>query len=132
MKKTRVNPEDVFNSMGEALLTTDLSGNITRMNMIAETLTGYRSAEVIGKAFSAILGVVNLLNGERYGNLPEQVIREGTVTWQGGNTGMVVMDHSTIPIDGSMAPVIDSRGFTGGVVMVFHDVSEQKIQRKNC
>ena len=130
MKKTRVNPEDVFNSMGEALLTTDLSGNITRMNMIAETLTGYRSAEVIGKAFSAILGVVNLLNGERYGNLPEQVIREGTVTWQGGNTGMVVMDHSTIPIDGSMAPVIDSRGFTGGVVMVFHDVSEQKNSKE--
>ena len=47
----------ILNSLGDAVIATDLRGLITFMNPAAETLTGWEMEEVSGKSVTEILNI---------------------------------------------------------------------------
>lgn len=131
------NAYDILHSVGEAIITTDMKGNITWMNKVAESLTGYFARDVIGKPPENMFRIVNTGTYEVYDNLTEQVQKTGQVSWQCDNANLVTNNNEVVPIAGNATPLIDSHGSTYGVVIIFHEITgcmyaEEKLRESEA
>jgi PAS domain S-box-containing protein len=113
-------------SIGDAVIVTDADERVTFLNRIGEQLTGWASAEVVGKPVTDILSLINA----RTNLPPENPISRAltgrcTILLEDGVT-LARRDSTTIPIDDSAAPIIDDRGRILGGVMVFRDITERR------
>src|SRR4029077_11026019 len=48
-----------LNSIGDAVLCTDISGNITYLNLVAESMTGWPREEAIGKPLAEVFQIID-------------------------------------------------------------------------
>src|ERR1022692_2415076 len=111
--------------IGDAVVCTDLAGNLTFLNVVAENLTGWSWQEALGKAMTQVCRILNAKNRETVGNPME--IRVGAN--RGGHPSSCILvrrDGFEIPIEDSVAPIHDRQGKTTGAVIVFRDVSEAR------
>ncbi|HKP64620.1 MAG TPA: response regulator [Polyangiales bacterium] len=116
-------------SIGDAVISTDAEGCITLMNPMAETMTGWRTADVRGKRLSDILKLVDESTSEAVEDPVAQVLRAGKVLHVRGAL-VARTGHEHIIAD-SAAPIFDEAGKLLGVVVVFRDVSEsRRLQRR--
>src|SRR4051812_8821931 len=46
-------------SIGDAVITTDTAGRITNLNVVAESLTGWKNADAVGQPLDAVFRIVN-------------------------------------------------------------------------
>jgi diguanylate cyclase (GGDEF)-like protein/PAS domain S-box-containing protein len=113
-------------SIGDAVLTTDLDGKITFINNIAEILTGWDKAEVLGRRFDEALKLVDSKTHAPLADLVLRVIREDIVMDMDAHILLVTRDGSERPVDESAAPIRDNMGTVIGVVVVFRDIGAQK------
>ena len=112
-------------SIGDAVLTTDEDGYILSMNEVAERLTGWPSAEAIGKPVEDVLVFALKDSASSVPNPVREALREGKVASLGPHTLLVSRDGRRLPIDDSAAPIrlLDR---IAGVVVVFRDISERR------
>jgi PAS domain S-box-containing protein len=116
----------VMASMGEGLFTLDSQGLVTQMNPAAESLFGWKSAELLGRR----------LHDEIHYRHPDggPFPLEDCVRFQALREGKVLKDHDGVFIrrDGSFFPVVLSAsplvsdGKVSGQVVVFRDVTDRK------
>lgn len=116
-----------LDSIGDAVISTDIAGNISYLNRAAEKLTGWPQQEAAGRSLaevyrprdSAILALVpNPLDAAV---APLRLSSNGLLRQR---------DGSEIPIEDSVAPIRDRAGRATGAVVVFRDVSAQKIAQQ--
>lgn len=115
-----------LNSIGDSVLTTDLLGNVTYMNRVAETMTGWQYKDAVGKPFSDIFNVVNGETREVIPNLALAAISKNTNLSLPLNSVLIRRDGSELEIEDSTAPIHKRNGQSTGAVIVFHDVSESR------
>ena len=48
-----------LNSIGDAVISTDVAGNVTYLNQVAEQMTGWLSAEALGRSFGEVFRIVD-------------------------------------------------------------------------
>jgi PAS domain S-box-containing protein len=113
-------------SIGDAMIATDLDGRVTMMNAVAESLTGWSSAEALGQDITSIFRIVNEDTRQPVESPVERSLREGAVVGLANHTLLIGRDGSERAIDDSGAPIRDSQGRVSGVVLVFRDISERK------
>jgi PAS domain S-box-containing protein len=116
----------VLSSIGDAVITTDIKGNIVFMNPAAEALTGWEIREVTGKAIEEIFNIVNEITGERIKSPIDRVLREKIVTSLAEHTELITKDGRKIPIDDSCAPIKDEKDNVTGVVLAFTDITQRR------
>ena len=109
--------------MGDGVIATDASGLITRMNAVAERLTGWPLAQALGRALPEVFRV--------YANAHTTAINSlDSVLYSGQPLGLTkhimlrTRDDAEFHISHSGAPIKDLDGQIVGVVLVFSDVSE--------
>ncbi len=115
--------EVTLNSIGDAVLSTDISGNVTYLNTVAECMTGWPRAEAVGRP---LVEVFNIIDGEtrrRSDNPLALAIRENKTVNLTADCILIRRDGYESPIEDSTAPIHDRAGRTTGAVIVFHDVS---------
>jgi diguanylate cyclase (GGDEF)-like protein/PAS domain S-box-containing protein len=115
---------DTATSSGDAVIMADAQGAVTFLNPVAETLTGWRHADAIGKQLTHVLRIID---GDTQQPIPDLVARvhsEGVVIGLAAHSLLLRPDGSTIPIDDSAAPMRDDHGTMTGVTVVFRDGSE--------
>ena len=112
-------------SIGDAVISTDATGNIDFMNDVAQRLTGWTLPEAKGSDLSAIFNIVQEVTRIKPENPVAKVIRLGKVIGLANHTALIRRDGTEIPIEDSGAPIRNREGQIEGVVLVFHDVSEQ-------
>jgi PAS domain S-box-containing protein len=117
-------------SIGDAVIATDATGRIMFMNPVAESLTGWREAEVLGKPLDAVFEVLNEYTRERVESPVTRVLREGVVVGLANHTVLLQKNGATIAIDDSGAPIKGPQGEIQGVVLVFRDVVERRRTEK--
>jgi PAS domain S-box-containing protein len=115
-----------LSSIGDAVMATDLSGNITFMNRVAEDLSGWSFDEAIQQPIQKIFHIINEDSRKEVENPVDRVLREGTVAGLANHTVLVRKDGVEFPIDDSGSPIKNQNGQVTGVVLVFHDISERK------
>ena len=114
-----------LNSIGDALIATDLAGQVTLMNPIAEKLTGWPMQQARGRPIAEIFRIENAQTGLAAEIPVDRVLEEGLVVGLANHTVLVSRDGRRYHIADSAAPILDTEGHLSGVVMVFHTVDEE-------
>lgn len=118
--------EVTLTSIGDAVLATDDTGHVVFLNPTAERLTGWRQEEAVGRSVREVFRIVNEHSRATAANPIERVLGEGVVVGLANHTLLIRRDGSEISIADSAAPIRDAQERLRGVVLVFHDVTEQR------
>lgn len=114
-----------LNSIGDAVITTDVWGNITSMNIVAQKLTGWKEEDALGKPLTDILKIINSETREISENPFEKVMRKGGCTGLDIHTVLISKTKQEFQIADSAEPICDNKGQIFGMVLVFRDVTEK-------
>jgi diguanylate cyclase (GGDEF)-like protein/PAS domain S-box-containing protein len=112
-----------LNSIGDAVISVDVRGCVTYLNLVAENMTGWPLAEATGRSIEEVLHVIDVGTREVARNPMILAIRENKAAGLTANCVLVRRDGVEAAIEDSAAPIHDRRGQVTGAVMVFHDVS---------
>lgn len=115
-----------LNSIGDAVLTTNLPGNVTYLNLVAEMMTGWSREEAIGQPLSEVFKIVNGTTREAAPNPAQLAIRENRTVGLAADSILLNRDGFESAIEDSAAPIHNRDGQVAGAVIVFHDVSESR------
>ena len=120
-----------LHSIGDAVIATDTECRIHFMNPVAESLTGYSTAEAEGRPLPEVFRISDEIDGQPSPNIAAAVLRDGVALGLANHTVLTSKSGERIPIDDSAAPIHDVQGKTTGVVLVFRDVTMRRAaQRK--
>jgi diguanylate cyclase (GGDEF)-like protein/PAS domain S-box-containing protein len=115
--------EVTLNSIGDAVLSTDIAGNVTYLNSVAETMTGWSRADAAGRPLQEVFKIVDGSTGQPSPNPMALAVRENKTVTLTANCMLIRRDGYESPIEDSAAPIHDRSGRITGAVIVFHDVS---------
>jgi PAS domain S-box-containing protein len=103
----------------DAMVCADLSGCVTFLNAIAEKLTGWRAAEAVGRPFSDILRIIDVVDHHRAIDPMVLAVKTNTPVNLAEGSVLIRRDGVESAIEASIAPIHDRRGRVTGGVMVF-------------
>jgi diguanylate cyclase (GGDEF)-like protein/PAS domain S-box-containing protein len=109
--------------IGDAVICTDLSGNITFLNPVAERMTGWSLREASGRPLAESFQIMDAATGERAADPTKKAIGLGKLTRLPVNCILTRRDGHQIFIEDSGAPLLDRVGMAAGSVLVFRDVT---------
>lgn len=117
-------------SIGDAVITTDVTGKVRYLNNVAEKLTGWKESEARGIPLGKIFHIVNEQTREIVENPVEKILKQGLVVGLANHTILISKNGIEIPIADSGAPIKNEKGQLIGVVIVFRDQTEEALGRK--
>lgn len=115
--------EITLNSISDAVIGTDMAGNVDYLNVAAEHMTLWKREDAQGKSINLVMPLVQCENKLAKASPIMQVLRQDKATTLTPGTILLRRDGSEVAIEDSTAPIHDSEGNMAGAVMVFHDVS---------
>jgi len=110
-------------SIGDAVISTDIDGNITFLNAVAETLTGWPRHEAMGRAAAEILGIADTETGLPI-DMVATVITENRTIRPESTLLLLRRDGAKIPVENCISPIQNREGLAAGTVIILRDVSE--------
>ena len=113
-------------SIGDAVIATDLFGRITFLNAVAAGLTGWTQDEARGKKLERVFDILSEETRATVESPVRRVLREGSIVGLANHTLLRSKSGKEIPIDDSAAPIRDAEGNVSGVVLVFRDAAHEK------
>jgi len=124
------NLSQILHSIGDAVITTDVTGRIVRMNPVAEELTACGLREAQGKALAEVLRIVESESRQVCEDPVQKVLLSGEIRGLANDTVLLARDGREYQIADSAAPIRNDSGEITGVVLVFRDVSEEYITKR--
>ena len=115
--------EVTLNSIGDAVMSIDVRGNLTYLNSVAEVLTGWPCGEAKSHALEEVFRIIDAETREAVPNPMRLAIAQNKTVGLTPNCILVRRDGVESSIEDSAAPIHDRRGTVTGAVMVFHDVT---------
>ncbi len=114
-----------LDSIGDAVIATDAEGSITRMNPVAEKLTGWSFEEAKNETLKTVFPIVDASSSEAIEDQIKRIFVDGETIHLSDHTKLMAKDGTEYHIADSAAPIRDSDGSIQGMVLVFSDVTEQ-------
>ena len=121
-----------LNSIGDGVITCDKQGMVTRMNPVAEQLTGWTTRDALGLSIESVFNIVNASTHQPMLNPVNKVLATGETVHLSNHTTLKSKDGSEYHIADSAAPLRDNNNNILGMVLVFNDVTEQYQLRKKA
>jgi len=115
-----------LNSIGDAVIAADKKGYVTFMNPVAQSLTGWKEEEIVGKPLKDVFNIIDEETGKQISAPVSRAIQEGVVFGLENNIILAARDGAETPINHSAAPIKDEKGNVTGVVLIFRDIAERK------
>jgi PAS domain S-box-containing protein len=115
-----------LSSLGDAVITTNVRAEVTYLNPVAETLTGWTLSEAAGQPIETVFKVINEDTGSPAPSPVDRMLNEGVVLDLALHVALVRRDGRITAIEDSAAPIRDACGNLIGAVMVFHDVTSRR------
>ncbi len=113
-------------SIGDAVITTDLRGQVEYFNPVAESLTGWKAQEAEGMPLATVCQMLDETTRQALADPLERVGREGRTVKAATNVLLLRRDGTEIAINESAAPIRNRNGEIAGVVLVLHDVRRER------
>jgi PAS domain S-box-containing protein/putative nucleotidyltransferase with HDIG domain len=115
----------ILKSIEDGVIATDTKVNITFMNPLAESLTGWKQAKALGKPLNKVYKIWGN-NKEREQSISIRDLLKGGKYRLPSDRVLVSKAGMATPVDHRAAPIADETGSTSGVVLAFRDVTRQK------
>jgi diguanylate cyclase (GGDEF)-like protein/PAS domain S-box-containing protein len=112
-----------LNSIGDAVLCTNISGRITYLNAVAEEMTGWPLIEAIGKPLAEVFRIIDEATRQTARDPMQMAVEQNKTVGLTANCVLIRRDGFESAIEDSAAPIHDRSGRVIGAVIVFHDVS---------
>jgi PAS domain S-box-containing protein len=125
LQRSREDLAITLNSIGDAVIATDAQGLITRMNPVAERLTGWPLADAIGQPLTAVFHIISAETRLPSVNPVQLVMEHGQVVGLANHAALIARGGQEYQIADSAAPIRDASHAIVGVVLVFSDVTEK-------
>ncbi|AZP13264.1 EAL domain-containing protein [Undibacterium parvum] len=125
-ERTRV----TLSSIGDAVITTDEFEKIQYLNPIAEQLTGWRLNDAIGLPVTTVFNIINQHSRLAAKNPIAHCLQERAIVGLARDTVLISRNGNEYAVEDSAAPIFTSGNVITGVVMVFRDVTGQRILRQ--
>jgi diguanylate cyclase (GGDEF)-like protein/PAS domain S-box-containing protein len=113
-------------SIGDAVITADAAGQVVWLNPTAELLTGWQADEARGRPLEQVFHIIDEQTRAVAENPVQACLREGKKVAQAGHTLLISRSGEAFGVQDSVAPIRNDKGEIFGVVLVFHDVTEQR------
>jgi PAS domain S-box-containing protein len=130
LRESEENLSITLHSIGDGVIATDAQGSVTRMNAVAERLTGWLLAEAKGRNLTEVFRIVNASTRQPVVDPAKMVIEKGEVVGLSNHTTLIARGGAEYQIADSAAPIRNAQGRIVGVVLVFSDVTEAYRVRK--
>lgn len=115
-----------LNSIGDAVLSTDISGNVTYLNHVAEAMTGWSLAEAEGQPLADVFRIIDGKTRQPALDPAQRAIAENMTVELASDSVLIRRDGFESAIEDSSAPIHNRDGRVSGAVIVFHDVSASR------
>lgn len=112
-------------SIGDAVIVTDNETKIINMNSVAENLTQWKLKEAKSRPLAEIFPIIDASTGQSIEDPAKVVLRDKKTLYLTNHTTLIGKNGSEFQIADSAAPIINQNNKIEGVVIVFHDVTEQ-------
>lgn len=126
LRESEARSNRILSSIGDAVIVTDSDARITRMNPVAERLTGWSEPDALGLPLDKVFHIVNETTREIVESPVAKVRRTGSAVALANHTILIRHDGTEIYIDDNGAPIPDEYGQLSGIVLTFRDVSEKR------
>ncbi len=120
-----------LDAIEEAVLRTDINGDISYLNRTAERLTGWSRKEALGRSITDVFQITEGTGISTIGNTPEILKDEGGTTMPAAdckNCILVRQSGVELGIEHTVTPIRDQDGAVTGSVVAFHDVSAARAK----
>jgi diguanylate cyclase (GGDEF)-like protein/PAS domain S-box-containing protein len=112
-----------LNSIGDAVICTATSGNITFLNLVAERMTGWSLQEAAGRPMGEVFRILDATSRKTVPNPMEMAVGQDRTMHLPANCILMRRDGLEIPVEDCVSPIHDREGKVTGAVIVFRDVS---------
>jgi len=130
LRESEARASRVLQSIGDAVIVTDDDTCVTRMNPIAEQLTGWTIDEAKGQSLATVFNIVNESTHQSVESPADKVKRTGSVVGLANHTILIAKDGRNTAIDDSGAPIFDDNGELTGIVLVFRNIEERRAAER--
>jgi len=121
-------------SIGEAVITTDIEGRVRWMNPVAERMSGWGTSEAFRRPLEEVLPILDPLTLAPAENLALACVRDGALPEYSGDRTLMPRvggdNPAILTIELSVAPIRSAGDEILGAVVLFHDVTAQKERSK--
>ena len=114
--------DTVVSGVTDAVVMTDVAGNVEYLNPAAQELTGWTTATARGNSAAQVVDLVHKESLERAQHPIDTCLRDGQRLDLSAHSLLVHRDGRTVHIEDIAAPVRDRDGEIVGAVMVFRDI----------
>src|SRR5580704_8545584 len=112
-----------LNSIGDAVLSTDTSGHVTYLNLVAERMTGWSREEASGRLLGEVFQIIDGVTREPARNPLTLAVQLNKTIELTPNCVLIRRDGFEAAIEDSASAIQDRGGQVIGAVVVFHYVS---------
>ncbi|HTM09866.1 MAG TPA: ATP-binding protein [Verrucomicrobiae bacterium] len=121
VKKGKAYIENLVESAGDAIVSTDLEHRVLSWNSGAEAIFGYRKAEVIGRSLAVLLPPGR---EEELDNIRSKVLGSGVI--RNLEVARRKKDGTSIEVSVAVSPIEDPTGRVTGFLHLSKDITEKK------
>lgn len=125
LKKEKELAQITLKSIGDGVITTDITDRIEEFNPAAESLTGWQAEEVRGK-HSSVIQVIDEISKNTIATPFMRVLRDETHHSSIVRSVLIARDGTEYAIRDCVSPIRDRQGEIVGAVWIFHDVTESR------
>src|ERR1700730_11742627 len=112
-----------LNSIGDAVVCSDMSGQITYRNLVAETMPGGRLDEAAGQPLTEVFRIIDGGTRKTARDPMKMAVEQNMTVKLIVDCVLIRRDGFESAIEDSATPIHDRQGRVVGAVVVFHDVS---------
>ncbi len=132
LEELKINKEwldATLHGIGDAVIATDVSKipKITFLNGIAEQLTGWSLKEARGRSIDEVFHIINDITRNKAVSPIQNVLSTGEIQALANHTSLISKSGKEYLIEDSASPIKNYKGEVEGVVLVFRDVTQQKM-----
>jgi PAS domain S-box-containing protein len=116
---------DVLGHVGDAILITDRNGHVTFLNPAAETITGWKGADALGRPLETVFQPVHEADRAALENPAAHALRDATSVSNPGPTLIINRKGIDVPVEYWAEPLEDKGGLRGALVVV-RDITRRR------
>jgi len=114
-----------LNSISDAVISTDISGQVQLLNPVAEALTGWTQKEASGMLLDEVFHIVNPMSRKAIENPAHRAIAFGEIVALSNHSILISRDNKEYSIEHAAAPIRDGEDNILGCVLIFHNITEK-------